>query len=229
MATEHVLPEYKAPDWASSRSESVVLWHGTTSLAREGIERRIDLTKCAVDSDFGRGFYLTTLERQARFWAWGQYARWSKQNPPEGGVRPIILRFRVRRFAAGARPSRPAFRGLDRLTALTFVRGGFESDDYWSLVQHCRSSEPADLRIGRRAVVRDHRRGAKGRGWYDVVSGPVAAFWDQRVVMQDSDQFSFHTPAAVAVLQDLIALARETDTRNRDDAPYNWFAVTETP
>lgn len=227
MASKEVLPQYKAPDWASSRSESVVLWHGTTSVAREGVERRIDLTKCAADTDFGRGFYTTTLERQAKLWAWEQFAKWKEQHPPGALMNPVVMRFRVRRFATSKEPRRPAERGLDSLSSLHFVRGGFENEEFWSLVQHCRSSRAADARTGRKAVLRGHKRGTRGRGWYDVVSGPVAAFWDQRVAMQDSDQFSFHTPAAVAILQDLIVLAGEGDPPAGENGPaYSWFPVT---
>ncbi len=77
------------------------------------------------------------------------------------------------------------------------------------------------------AVIHNHKRGPNGRGWYDVVSGPVAAFWDQRVAMQDSDQFSFHTRAAVAVLRDSIVLAGEGDPpAGENGPPYSWFPVT---
>lgn len=225
MAQKEVLPQYKAPEWASARSEFVVLWHGTTSVAREAIERRIDLTKCAVDTDFGRGFYLTTLERQAKLWAWEQFTKWKEKHTED--ARPLVMRFRVRRFTAGKDPRRPAERGLDRLSSLQFVRGGYENEEFWSLVQHCRSSIPPDAKTGRKAVIRDHKRGPRGRGWYDVVVGPVAAFWDQRVAMQDSDQFSFHTLAAVATLQDLIALAGEDDPLAAEFGPaYSWFPVT---
>jgi len=64
MATPLLEP---APDWTSERNEYVVLWHGCTMLAKDAIEANgIDLARCAVNTDFGRGFYTTTLERQAR-------------------------------------------------------------------------------------------------------------------------------------------------------------------
>jgi hypothetical protein len=43
-------------------------------------------------------------------------------------------------------------------------------------------------------------------GWYDIVSGPVAAFWKQRSPMADSDQVSFHTQGACKLLTDLMKL-----------------------
>ena len=38
-----------------------------------------------------------------------------------------------------------------------------------------------------------------------MVSGPVAAFWQQRSAMLDADQYSFHTQRGVDVLNDLVA------------------------
>ena len=71
--------------------------------------------------------------------------------------------------------------------ALGFVRGDFHADDFWSLVHHCRA-------------------GALGHGlfhsnqFYDVVYGPVAAYWNQRMSIAGADQISFHTAAAAAAL-----------------------------
>jgi hypothetical protein len=67
------------------------------------------------------------------------------------------------------------------------VRGSFDADDYWSLVFHCRSGNPG------------HRRGGPVP-FYDVVVGPVAAFWQQRLAIQDVDQVSFHTQPAIDLL-----------------------------
>jgi len=54
--------------------------------------------------------------------------------------------------------------------------------------------------------------------WYDTASGPVAAFWEQRVAMQGADQFSFHTQKAVdAVLMPLISSGRKEE--------YEWEPV----
>lgn len=36
--------------------------------------------------------------------------------------------------------------------------------------------------------------------YYDLVYGPVAAFWNQRMTIADADQISFHTTKAEAVL-----------------------------
>ena len=171
-----------APNWKPDRSDFLILWHGCTALAKNNIERSgIDLTKCAVDTDFGRGFYTTTLERQARLRAWDQYYRWLARNPKAAGNQPVVLRFRVRRYTRNPRRSRRDD-GLDKLQSLSFVRGDYDAEDYWSLVQHCRRSTPA--------TVHDHK--LPRVGWYELVCGPVAAFWRQRVAMAGADQFSFH-------------------------------------
>jgi hypothetical protein len=66
------------------------------------------------------------------------------------------------------------------------VRGDFDAEHYWSLVHHCRLGAA------------DHARPVSG--WYDVVYGPVAAFWNQRMAIGDADQISFHTAAAETLL-----------------------------
>jgi hypothetical protein len=75
---------------------------------------------------------------------------------------------------------------LAALDALVFVRGDFDAEDFWSLVHHCRKG------------ALDHGRSSSG--YYDVVYGPVAAFWNQRMIVADADQISFHTARAENVL-----------------------------
>ena len=75
----------------------------------------------------------------------------------------MIVRFDVARDALAA------------LDCLWFVRGGFDVEDYWSLIFHCRQGRAA------------HGRATK-RGWYDVVAGPVAASWRTRLIFHDTDQ-----------------------------------------
>lgn len=227
MARKEFLSQFVAPPWEPERSEYLVLWHGTTDTARKAIERKIDLARCAVNTDFGRGFYLTTLERQAKLWAWKMFANRRGKKGANTEERPVVLRFRLRRFSATAKRASARFRGLDSLNHLAFVRAAHDNEDFWSLVRHCRSSIPANPRTSCGAVIRDHRRGSRGRGWYDVASGPVAAFWEQRVAMADSDQFGFHTPAAIAILQDLIvAGTRKANAGQGDPDFYCWELVT---
>jgi hypothetical protein len=75
-----------------------------------------------------------------------------------------------------------------QLETLAFVRGDFAADDFWSFVHHCRSGAT------------DHGRRVALRPFYDVVYGPVAAFWNQRMSIGGSDQISFHTSDADLVL-----------------------------
>jgi len=108
------------------------------------------------------------MERQARSWAW-----------------EIVRKF-------GGRPA-VVFADLDRdalaaLESLTFIRGDYDAEDYWSFVIHCRSAGT------------DHARGTRRRGNYDLVVGPVAAAWRQRTLIASSDQISFHTRRAEVVL-----------------------------
>jgi hypothetical protein len=80
--------------------------------------------------------------------------------------------------------SRDALAGL---SSLWFVRGGKDADDLWSLIFHCRNGQPGHSR-------------APSNVYYDLVIGPVAAFWQQKISMPDCDQISFHTADAVAIL-----------------------------
>lgn len=77
---------------------------------------------------------------------------------------------------------------LAALSALSFVRGDSAAHDFWSFVIHCRGGA---LHHGRRASA-----GLR----YDVVVGPVTAMLRQRTCVPETDQISFHTPAAEAVL-----------------------------
>jgi hypothetical protein len=202
-----------APPWQPDLSEYVLLYHGCTVLDKNNMEaKRINLANCRVDSDFGRGFYTTSLERQARNWAWDRYYKWlgNPANAGKTGNQPVVLRFRVRRYSRKPRKTR-LDDGLDKLLALHFVRGDYGSEDFWSFVQHCRQSTLA--------TVHDHRR--PPGGWYDLVTGPVAAFWWQRVAMTDADQVSFHTKKAVQLLNALITSGKKG---NRDD--YRWDPVS---
>lgn len=96
----------------------------------------------------------------------------SSQTP---GSEPAVLEFQMDRSELG------------RLDTLSFVRGDRDASDFWSFVVHCRLEGTDHARIGPNKQ-------------YDVVIGPVAAFWDQYVTMQGSDQISFHTADAERLL-----------------------------
>jgi Protein of unknown function (DUF3990) len=167
--------------WQRPRSAQLELWHGCLENHRQDIERGIDLTRCQLNADFGQGFYLTTVRGQAEHWAWKRFVDAARTGPT-----PVVLKFEL---------DRDEIAGLE---GLQFVRADFFAVDYWAFVQHCRqngSGNPAD-----------HAR-SNGQ-WYDIVGGPVSAFWPQRVAMPDSDQFSFHTPEAVSLLDRAIRNGR---------------------
>jgi hypothetical protein len=196
-----------APPWSLERSAYVSLWHGCLNSDRVNIEENgIDPTLGRVDADFGRGFYTTTVERQARQWAWQRFLLWNA-GPANESVRnqPVVMRFRVPRHGRKGR-----IRGLDRLFSLHFVLAGSDNEDYWSFVQHCRQSTAE--------AFRDH--GRPPSGWYDLVTGPVSAFWQQRVAMQDSDQVGFHTSVGAEILNKLIRSGRRGETND-----YSWSFV----
>ena len=179
------IPIYRpAKPWAAPRNRYVRLYHGCTKAdADHIIQNGINLQLCRVDSDFGRGFYTTAVLYQARQWAWTRFyaAQQKRRN------RPVVLMFVVDRL------------DLAYLASIQFVLGGRSRDDFWSLVQHCRQSTPK--------AIQDHNGPVHmhdGTHWYDLTCGPVSAFWRQRYCMTGADQFGFHTPAGVRLLQSLI-------------------------
>lgn len=184
-------PGSLAPAWAPDHHLYTVLYHGCLRKDATAMLTRISHTVGHPDNDFGQGFYTTTLKRQAEDWA---YLKHKGQRLYDRGLpdfAPVVVRFRVPRARLAA------------LESLAFVRGDFTADEFWSLVQHCRGSTRGTT--SRAAVVRHHERDVSGSPtWYDLVSGPVAAFWRQRSAMLDADQYSFHTPKGVDVLNDLI-------------------------
>jgi hypothetical protein len=149
-------------------NQGLTLYHGTLDIHVQSIFSRVDVNNGRAHTDFGKGFYTTTVERQARAWAWQSSQR-------SGGALPAVIRFDVDRDSLAA------------LQCLWFVRGGFDAEDFWSLIFHCRTGGSK------------YSRGTN-QGWYDVVIGPVAASWRQRLAIYDADQISFHTDSAVNLL-----------------------------
>jgi hypothetical protein len=169
MPTVAPAPFNVPPAWANG---SLTLYHGTVlnhaqAIQRNGVSPRLG----RPGTDFGPGFYTTTSLRQAKSWAWLMSSTSSAKT--RGAVVKLVI----------------DLDDLAPLETLTFVRGHFDADDYWSFVFHCR------------AGASNHGRKTVGSGLYDVVYGPVAAFWMQRVAMADSDQISFHTSKSAAVLR----------------------------
>lgn len=51
-------------------NQDLPLYHGTLDRYVSSILSGVDVTKGRAHTDFGKGFYTTTVERQARAWAW---------------------------------------------------------------------------------------------------------------------------------------------------------------
>lgn len=174
------------PAWNTLNTHTM-LYHGTTRSAAQQIRANlIDLSQSRNNLDFGRGFYTTTHRLQARSWAWKRFVGLSPAH--RASDRPAILCFRV-----------PLDR-LGQLESLMFVRGDAAHDAFWSLVRHCRQSTAARPRSHL------HPTRAAPDDWYDVVCGQLALSWPPagRVVIPNSDQFSFHSDAGVTILNDVI-------------------------
>jgi hypothetical protein len=157
---------YPPPPWVN---QDIVLYHGTVDAYAAAIVTKVQVGLGRPNTDFGPGFYTTTLYRQAYTWA----AQIAATKPT--GTAPAVIEIAVSRV------------DLAGLQALGFVRGDFSADDYWSFVHYCR--------LG----ARDHGRSGP-QPYYDLVYGPVAAFWNQRMSVADADQISFHTAASEVIL-----------------------------
>ncbi len=81
-----------------------------------------------------------------------------------------------------------------------FVRGSYDDEDYWSFVQHCRQNPAPPGAPPYLSVPPNVHRPVPLAPWFDIVAGPVALSWQQRQLAADSDQISFHTAKAIAVL-----------------------------
>lgn len=195
---------HPAPPWILPRNRYIDLWHGCTTEDKNEIEHLgVDPLKGRPNTDFRRGFYTTTLERQARHWAWARY--YDPIFARKTAVQPVVLCFTLDRHE------------LAKLETLCFLLGDYAYEDFWSLVQHCRQSTPLTDPPPR--TIYDHLGPVSESGeWYDIVCGPVAAFWDQRSAMNDADQISFHTRKAAKLLTDLI--------NSGNPAQYKWKVVT---
>src|SRR3954471_20297742 len=120
-----------APAWTNQR---LVLWHGCTAGDAAAIGAAgVDPLLGRIDTDFGRGFYTTTIKRQARQWAWARYYELLYVVPAVPNISPVVLRFEVDRHE------------LSKLASISFVGGAFGDRDFWSLVQHCRQSTTGSI------------------------------------------------------------------------------------
>src|ERR1700674_4795453 len=115
-----VAPAPPFPAYVPWANQDLVLYHGTSDLYHASILAAVNVARGRSHTDFGRGFYTTTYLAQARNWAW--FA--SLRHP---GSQPIIIQFRIRRDDVAG------------LQTVWFVRGNHDANDYWSLVNSCRT------------------------------------------------------------------------------------------
>ena len=112
---------HSALPWVHPRNRHLDLWHGCTTEDKNEIEHLgVDPLEGRPNTDFGRGFYTTTLERQARHWAWARY--YDPKFARKTGVQPVILRFKVDRHEL-AKLAAPLFRDR-RLRLRGFLEPG---------------------------------------------------------------------------------------------------------
>jgi len=165
-------------------NQDLELFHGCADAALQpvnpvgigagGNPHNIQLSLCRPLTDFGRGFYTTTWEHQAKEWANQQTRRLFRARGSTAAA--IVLRFQV---------------GRDRLAELEDLVFTRDTTEFYDLVQDCRSGV---LPHGRTPA-----NNPRGLVEYDLVYGPVS-LWRQKLVIKDCDQISFHTPQALAIL-----------------------------
>lgn len=129
------------------------VYHGCDDQSADSITTTgIDLAYCRDRTDFGRGFYTTTILHQARNWA-NERCRLKRKATP--GIAATVLVFEPKRSTLAA------------LHHMCFVTD-HENSDYWTFVAHCRN---------KRGFHDPH-----GHVNYDVVYGPVTLWRQRLVI-----------------------------------------------
>ena len=150
------------------------LYHGCDDVAAKNIvSKGIDLRLCRPRTDFGPGFYTTTVLHQAQQWANARVRR--QRHGGKTKSRATVIKFVVDRFPLAQQETM----GL-------VVEGKPAASDFWEFVSYCRGG------------VTTHIPGTPN-AFYDVVFGLVS-LWPQLLVIKDCDQISFHTLRAVTAL-----------------------------
>jgi hypothetical protein len=108
-------PSGTHPWWSN---QDITLYHGTLLEHTGSILQKINLNKCKDITDFGKGFYTTTVLSHAVFWANATVTALTSGQP-------AVVRFTVSRNA------------LAELESLWFVIWNY-ADDFWSFIEHCR-------------------------------------------------------------------------------------------
>jgi hypothetical protein len=154
----------------------LVVPHGTDEHSAQLIVAGIDVTKGWSNTDFGRGFYVTSTLRSAKYWANQKVRRLPAP------CKAAVLTFNIDRDALAELDDHLAF--------------GHPTDDFFDFVEHNRaiSGEPRHARSGK-----DLRSGSPLLPYYDVVYGPVSKY-PLRLVRFNADQICFLTEKAARCL-----------------------------
>jgi hypothetical protein len=112
----------------------------------------INITLCRPNTDFGRGFYLTTNDHQARQWANTRVRR--LRSPRGASLQAVVLSFSIDRDL------------LADADVLAFV---VATTDYWDLVHDCRLGFAPHGRPGTKK-------------YYDIVYGPVSLWRQELMI-----------------------------------------------
>ncbi len=78
------------------RNQRITLYHGTISIHVKAIQAGINLTLGRHNTDFGQGFYTTTVLDQAKAWAWDQVGR-QRAKYPRIPLQAVVLKYEVGR------------------------------------------------------------------------------------------------------------------------------------
>ena len=113
------------PGWSNS---TLTVYHGTIAkYASDILAHGVNISKCSPFTDFGRGFYTTTSQDQAKTWAREASIRLRWTFPNHSDHEPTVLMIVIARHS------------IMTAACLGFVRGDFNADEYWSFIWHCRS------------------------------------------------------------------------------------------
>ena len=150
---------------------------------------RPDLTKCRTQTDFGRGFYMTSSPRQAREWANEVVLK----SVAKGSLtsQAIVLRFVLSRELIATADSH------------SFVS---ETLDYYDFTDRWRGAVTGTLPHGRSTNhewVDNSTITRQSKTTYDFVHGPVRLN-RQHILLQNCDQFSLHTATACDAITDVL-------------------------
>jgi len=172
--------ELQLPEgWIGWDNSPIVLFHGTLLSSVASIVSNVDITRGEADTDFGRGFYTSTLLSQAIDWA--------ERKAITAPIleEPAVVRLKVNRLA------------LSRLTHLGFVRGARDAEDFWRFVFHCRQERPHILQS---ESYYDVVYGPVAEVWDDP---------PHRSVFPHFDQISFHTSESQVLLNNGLYCEKE--------------------